>query len=832
MKPFPHYTQLDQMDCGPTCLRMVAKHYGRLFTVQSLREKAQIGKEGVSLLGISEAAENMGFRTLGVKIPFEKLANEAPLPCIVHWDQNHFVVVYAIKGASGGWMSRIRGGRKAPKVAGIDGHIPFAPVLDFQVSENEIIIPPTVPFNPQPPGQTKPKGTVSVADPGRGLVSYTAEEFCQHWLSAQTAGTEEGVVLLLEPTPAFFEQEDELPLKGAGGYGFERVLAYLWQYKRLLVQLALGLLVGSGLQLLFPFLTQSVVDVGINTQNLSFVYLILGAQLMLMAGRLSVEFVRSWILLHISTRINLSILSDFLIKLMRLPVSFFDSKQFGDIMQRIGDHHRIESFLTGQTLSVLFSMVNLLIFGMVLAMYNLNIFGIFMGASVLYVGWVMLFLRQRRKLDYRRFDAGSKSQSALVQLIQGMQEIKLAGAERPMRWAWERIQARLFRLQMRGLALNQYQQAGAFAINEGKNIFITFLAAQAVISGQLTLGAMLAVQYIIGQLNSPIEQLIGFVQGLQDAKISLERLNEIHTLADEENPLANPPGNTFETVGTDSPFGGMGGLQLRGITFQYPGAGNEPVLRGIDLTIPEGKITAIVGMSGSGKTTLLKLLLKFYKPAHGEIRLVGSVGAAIPPGGTTAVTAGRAGVNLRNIGHAVWRAQCGVVMQDGFLFSDSIARNIAVGVERIDAYRLEQAVRVANLHEFVEGLPSGYHTKIGAEGSGISQGQRQRILIARAVYKNPQYIFFDEATNALDATNEAVIMKNLDDFFRGYAENRRAKNRRTVVIVAHRLSTVCQADQIVVLDKGILTESGTHAELVARRGDYWRLVKNQLELGA
>ena len=533
MKSFPYYRQLDMMDCGSTCLRMVAKHYGRSFTAQSLRERAQIGKEGVSLLGISEAAENIGFRTLGIKIPFKKLAAEAPLPCIVHWDQNHFVVVYAIKGASGGWMSRIRGGRKAPAFEGIDSDVqPQSFIHDFRVDANEIIIPPAVPFIPEPPKRTQVKGTVCVADPGRGLVTYTAEEFCQHWLSAQTAGTEEGVVLLLEPTPAFFEQEDEK----ATSYGFERVLAYLWQYKRLLVQLALGLLVGSGLQLLFPFLTQSVVDVGINTQNLSFVYLILGAQLMLMAGRLSVEFVRSWILLHISTRVNLSILSDFLIKLMRLPVSFFDTKQFGDLMQRIGDHHRIESFLTGQTLSVLFSVVNLFIFGVVLAMYNLNIFGIFMGSSVLYVGWVMLFLRQRRKLDYRRFDVAAKNQSSLVQLIQGMQEIKLAGAERPMRWAWERLQARLFRLQMRGLALSQYQQAGAFAINEGKNIFITFLAAQAVISGQLTLGAMLAVQYIIGQLNSPIEQLIGFVQGLQDAKISLERLNEIHTPSPTRNP--------------------------------------------------------------------------------------------------------------------------------------------------------------------------------------------------------------------------------------------------------------------------------------------------------
>ncbi len=792
MPTFPHYTQLDQMDCGPTCLRMVAKHYGRSFTVQSLREKSQIGKEGVSLLGISEAAEAIGFKTMGVKIPFEKLAAEAPLPCIVYWDQNHFVVVYDIKGANGGWMSRIKGGRKVPTFERIDGNVQPQPFIDsFQVDENEIIIPPAIPVTPELPKRITRKGTVFIADPGKGLVIYSAEEFCQHWLSSQTYGTEEGVVLLLEPTPAFFEQDDEPQT----AYNFERVFSYLWQYKRLLVQLALGLAVGSGLQLLFPFLTQSVIDVGVNTQNVSFVYLVLGAQLMLMAGRLSVEFIRSWILLHISTRVNLSILSDFLIKLMKLPVSFFDSKQFGDIMQRIGDHHRIESFLTGQTLSVLFSMVNLLIFGAVLAMYNLSIFGIFMVSSVLYIGWVMLFLRQRRKLDYKRFDVSAKNQSSLIQLIQGMQEIKLAGAERPMRWAWERLQARLFRLQMKGLSLSQYQQAGAFAINEGKNIFITFLAAQAVINGQLSLGAMLAMQQIVGQLNSPIEQLIGFVQSLQDAKISLERLNEIHTL-EEEEPVDRPVATTLPE---------MGGLYLKNVSFQYPGAGNEPVLQGIDLSILDGKTTAIVGMSGSGKTTLLKLLLRFYEPNKGEIR----VGEAA----------------LKNMGHSFWRSQCGVVMQDGFLFSETIARNIAVGVERIDAQRLDDAVRVANLREFVDSLPSGLHTKIGTEGNGISQGQRQRILIARAVYKDPQYIFFDEATNSLDANNEAVIVQNLNAFFR-----RNSGNRRTVVVVAHRLSTVSHADQIVVMDKGRITEIGTHDTLVSKQGDYWRLVKNQLEL--
>lgn len=783
------------MDCGPTCLRMVAKHYGRSYTVQSLRDKAQIGKDGVSLLGIAEAAEAIGFRAMGIKISYKKLLEEAPLPCIVHWRQNHFIVVYDLKKDGKSWMRKISGGRKSTALT--DTYISSLNRSNFQAfttAEGEVTAPIKEEIlRRKANGESTPqRGAVYVADPAIGLISYTSEEFCQGWLSAQTDAGEEGVVLLLEPTPTFFKQEDEADL----GYGFGRVLSYLWQYKPLLVQLVLALAVGSGVQLLFPFLTQSVVDIGVNTQNLPFIYLVLGAQIMLMLGRLSVEFIRSWILLHISTRVNLNILSDFLIKLMRLPLSFFDTKHFGDIMQRIGDHHRIETFLTGQTLTVLFSMLNLVIFGIVLAMYSLSIFGVFMITSGLYIAWVVLFLRQRRKLDSRRFGVSAQNQSSLIQLIQGMQEIKLAGAERLMRWAWERIQVRLFRLQMRGLALSQLQTAGAFAINEGKNILITFLAAQAVINGQMTLGAMLAVQYIIGQMNSPVEQLVGFTQSMQDAKISLERLNEIHTLTDEE-----PSDRArIDQLPDDK------ALSLQRVSFTYTGAGNEPVLRNINLLIPEGRTTAIVGMSGSGKTTLLKLLLKFYESNKGDIRL-----------GSTQL----GGVLLGNLGHAMWRSHCGAVLQDGFIFSDTIARNIAVGVERIDANRLDHAVHVANLTDFIDSLPSGLHTKIGTEGNGVSQGQRQRILIARAVYKDPHYLFFDEATNALDANNEAVIMKNLGEFFMG----------RTVVIVAHRLSTVINADQIVVLDKGEITELGTHAELVARRGDYWKLVRNQLELG-
>jgi ATP-binding cassette, subfamily B, bacterial len=787
---FPFYKQYDAMDCGPTCLRMVAKHYSKSLSLQMLRDISGICKEGVNLLGISEAGESIGFRTKAVKTDTDILLTEAYLPAILHWNQNHFVVLYKVK-----------------------------------------------------------RNIIYIADPAKGLITYTFKEFAQHWASDKSEGKEKGIALLLEPSPAFYANEEWE--KEDKTLRFSNILRYVLPYKKLVAQLLLGLGIASLLQLILPFLTQSVVDTGINTGNISFVYIVLLAQLALFAGRLAVEFVRSWILLHISTRINLSILTDFLIKLMKLPVSFFDSKHTGDILQRMNDHSRIESFLTGSSLSTLFSLVNLVVFSVVLAMFNLSIFIVFAIASLLYAGWVLLFLKKRKQLDYKRFEIAAKEQSATIQLVQGMQEIKLNGVEKHMRWAWEGLQARLFRLSMKGLSLNQWQQAGAFFINEGKNIFITFLAAKAVIEGQMTLGAMLAVQYIIGQLNSPIEQIIGFVQSWQNARISMNRLNEIHTMEDEE-PEGKifqhelPKGFAMQVVGggqtpippeggslthngqlwgafsddigtlqswprSDSkalgsvnpPSGGRGGsaLSLSNISFTYPGAGNEPVLKNINLSIPQGKTTAIVGTSGSGKTTLLKLLLKFYEPQKGDIRLNET--------------------SLLNISHRAWRSHCGVVMQESFVFSDTIARNIAVGAERIDMNRLYEAVEVANVREFIESLPLGFNTKIGAEGTGVSMGQKQRILIARAVYRNPQFIFFDEATNSLDANNESVIIQNLQQFFKG----------RTVVVVAHRLSTVKNADQIVVLHKGEITEKGTHQELVSLRGDYYTLVKNQLELG-
>ncbi len=728
---FFYFHQLDAMDCGPTCLRMVAKHHGRSLSAQELREASEIGKDGVNLLGIAQAAEKVGFKTVGVKVSFEKLKEDSPLPCIVHWSQNHFIVVYKIK-----------------------------------------------------------KNTVYVADPARGLLKYSTAEFESQWATTIAEGQKTGVALLLEPTERFYE-EDGFSEKSKGKT-FGSLFNYFFRFKSLIVQLGLGLLVASMIQLVLPFLTQSVVDTGIQTRNLNFIYLVLAAQLMLFVGRMSVDFLRSWILLHISTRINLSILSDFLSKLLKLPVSYFESKPTGDILQRIGDHRRIESFLTGTSLNVLFSMFNLVIFSVVLAYYNLSIFGVFVVASVLYSIWIVLFLKYRRTLDHKRFALNSKNQSSLIQMVQSVPELKLNNATLRKRWDWENLQVQEFKLSMKGLALQQYQQVGALFINEGKNIFITFLAATAVVNGQMTLGAMMAMQYIIGQLNSPVEQLVGFVQHLQDAKLSLERLNEVHSMDDEE-----PAGQHFiKTLPEDK------SIHIENLSYTYPGAGNDPVLTDVSLSIPEGKVTAIVGSSGSGKTTLLKLLLKFVVPQKGNIKI--------------------SNTQLKNISHDYWRGLCGTVMQDGYIFSDTIANNISISEERADIHKLLHAVKVANIQGFIEELPLSYNTKIGTEGNGVSQGQKQRLLIARAVYKDPEYLFFDEATNALDAENERIIMDNLEEFFKG----------KTVVVVAHRLSTVKNADQIIVLEKGRVVETGTHQQLSKTNGRYYELVKNQLELGA
>lgn len=769
--------QQDLMDCGPACLAMLCRHYGKNVPLVQVRERTQSGKQGVNILGISEAAESYGFRTLAVQLTYEQLTNEVSLPCVLHWSQAHFVVLTGVQKRS--LFNR----------------------------EEKLVI----------------------ADPADGLITLDARTFKDHWISSKIEGDPVGVALLLEPTPAF-EKNDDVSASSTG-IGFRTLLGYIGQYKQLLVQLGVSLVVAAGFQLLLPFLTQSIVDTGIQTSNLHFVYIVLFAQIALFCGKLTVDFIRSWILLHISTRINVSILTDFLIKLMKLPASYFDSRQTGDILQRMGDHSRIEQFLTKSSLGALFSAISFVVFSVVLAFYNSMVFWTFLISSVLYVLWIAVFLGRRRQLDYKKFTLGAKEQGAKIQMIQGMQEIKLQGCGRQVRWNWERIQARLFRLNIKSLTLEQWQQSGALFINEGKNILITFFCAKAVIDGQMTLGTMLAIQYIIGQLNGPIEQMIGFVQGWQNARISMDRLNEVHHAEDEEPahkgylkalPLryaAQLSGGkdlkAFSTINEGEYHSDVNSrleastqracfpaISFHKVSFTYRGAGNEPVLKNVSLSIPAGKTTAIVGGSGSGKTTLLKLLLKFYEPQKGEIRL-----------GET---------SLGLMSHQTWRNHCGVVMQDSYIFSETIARNIAVGVEHVDMDRLHYAVRVANIEDFIDGLPLGFNTKIGSDGTGISMGQRQRMLIARAVYKNPDYIFLDEATNSLDANNERTIIENLDRFFKG----------RTVVVVAHRLSTVKHADQIILLDKGRIAERGTHAELVNLKGKYYTLVKNQLDLGS
>jgi len=717
---------LKDRDSAIKCLRSVARHYGKIISLQTLRGKDKTGNEAASLRSIAEMAEGLGLRARCVQMNYATLSKNTPLPFIIKWNGHGFVMVSAIV-------------------------------------QNQIAI-----------GVDKETLTVS------------ADEFCRNWLPE---GHTQGAVLLLEATPAFYNAPGEDDEQHSGSFSW--LYGYVKKYPKLLRQLGIGILVGTILKLLPPFLTQSIVDVGINNNNVDFIYLILMAQLMLMIGRNSMEAIRGWLLLHVSTRVGISLLTDFVAKIMRLPMRFFNEKSLGDVMQRVEDQKRIEVFLSTQLSNILFSMVNITIYTAIFAIYDGFIFTIFFGATLLYVGWILIFMRKRRDLDTKRFEIASLERDKLVQIVQGMPDIKLANAEMPKRWDWEMLRSKLFRQNVRTLALSQTQQIGGLIINESKNIIITFLSAKAVLDGHLSIGAMLAIQQMLGQTNSPIEQIVQYMQQWQDARMSMDRLVDIHKLADEETDEHNKMHQ----------LPAQRDIVMRNVSFKYTNTTTK-VLRNVKLFIPQGKTTAIIGSSGSGKTTLLKMLLKYYQPTSGELLL-----------GNT---------ELRNISNHTWRNECGVVASDGFVFTDTFLQNIALGAEEIDFERVKIAARVANIEEYIESLPMGYHTVVGADSGGMSQGQKQRLLIARAVYKDPEYLFLDEGTNALDTENQHIIMENLRQYFRG----------RTMVVVAHRLSTIRHADQIVVIEKGAIVEKGTHEELIALQGRYYQLLSSQLEMAA
>jgi ATP-binding cassette subfamily B protein len=724
---FKAHRQTDQMNCGSTCLAMICRHHGKLFSNEFLENLCQIGRQGLSMLNLKKAAASLGFRTLGVKLTVDQFIEQAQTPCILHWENQHYVVAYKTTAKK-----------------------------------------------------------IKIADPELGKRTLSREEFSQHW---QKTTDQQGYALLLEPTDAFYQQTEPGIDEQANNHQFANIINQLKPHRSLLWQLLMGIFAVTLINLIIPFLSQALIDQGVGQMDHQFITVILLAQLTFVFSRTVVEFIRSWILLHISTRINIAILAGFLLKLMRLPLSYFDKKNQGDILQRMGDHQRIEQLLTSHSLNTLFSLLNLLVFGVVLWIYNALVFWVFFASTVLALLWPLLFLKKRKVIDARKFQLSGDHHNFLLQLIHGMPEIKMNQADGHKITHWYQLQQKLFHSKSGLLKTEQFQQVGTVLINEVKNVLVIFLAAKLVISGQITIGTLVAITYIMGQLNGPIDQLLNFIPTLQNASLSLQRLNEIQNLETE----STQPSLSAEGISGD--------LKVRKLNFAYPGF--DPVLHDVSLTVKGGHVTALVGASGSGKSTLLKLLLKFYPPDSGGLHL----GAH----------------DYRQLSAEQLRSAVSVVFQDPFIFDDDIAANVVVNGAKADPERLTQALKMANLYDEIDRLPQKWHTVIGQNGQyNLSKGQQQRLMIARAVYSDPEYLFFDEATSALDATNEKIIQENLSRFMKN----------RTALIIAHRLSTVKRADQIIVMKQGRVVETGRHEELVSRKSHYYELVKNQLELGS
>ncbi len=724
---FPHEFQMDAKDCGPACLKIISKYYGKYYSLQYLRDLCGITREGVSLYDISYAAEKIGLRTVSVKATLKDLIQKVPLPCIIHWNNDHFVVVY-------------------------------------KATEKKI----------------------HVSDPAKGLISYSHQEFRNNWCKTTT---DIGIVMALEPMANFKQIEANERVERLKS--FENLLSYFTPYKKAFGILFIVMLIATGLQALLPFISKSVIDIGIYTGDISFINLMLIGNVVLLLSITLSNIMRDWVLLHVSSRVNISLISDYLIKLMKLPTSFFENKLVGDILQRAYDHEHIRSFVINNSLGMLFSSITFVVFSIILLVYNANIFFIFLIGSILYILWILTFLNIRKKLDWEYFDLNAKNQSYWVETIGNISEIKNNNYEDAKRWKWEAIQARIYRLNIKILKINNAQVLGSQFISNLQNIAVTFFCATAVINGEISFGIMISTQFIMGMLNGPVAQLVGFIQSAQYAKISFMRINEIHKLKDEDD--------TSSVISDNIDIPSSKDLTIRNLCFQY--SPTAPlVLRNIFMKIPEGKVTAIVGNSGCGKTTLLKLLLRLYSPSFGDI-CIGDM-------------------NLNNISLRQWRAKCGCVMQDGKLFNDTILNNIVLNEENIDYEALKQATQTANINHEIEAMPHGYQTMIGEMGRGLSGGQRQRLLIARALYKKPDYLFLDEATNSLDAINEQKIVKALNNVFKN----------RTVVIIAHRLSTIKNADQIIVMNMGMIVETGDHETLMNNKRHYYELINSQYEI--